>query len=162
MHPSICFSPLLTCMYRRASNKVLCRHSNSYSLLLLKFLTVLKIFGIYEDAQLTRGTFWDSMSRELGKKGQEYKNRCVVRSVCGPNISLSECIGARCARSLLEQRDAFLFRLCSRHMKDSSVPGVFQICPPMMQSRYVFQFRPRRATFFTAFLDSIASFVSWE
>ncbi|KAJ7237474.1 hypothetical protein B0H12DRAFT_1238216 [Mycena haematopus] len=40
---------------------------------------VLKIFGVYEDAQLTRGTFWDSMSRELGKKGQEYKDRCSLR-----------------------------------------------------------------------------------
>jgi hypothetical protein len=85
MHPSICFSPLLICMYRRASNKV-CRHNNWYSLLVLKVLTVLKIFGIYEDAQLTRGTFWDSMSRELGKKGQEYKNRCVVRSVWSQHL----------------------------------------------------------------------------
>ncbi|KAF7340238.1 UvrD-like helicase ATP-binding domain-containing protein [Mycena venus] len=39
----------------------------------------LKIFGIYRDAQLTRGTFWNSMSRELGKKGQEYKDRCAQR-----------------------------------------------------------------------------------
>ncbi|KAF8151966.1 hypothetical protein K438DRAFT_1778624 [Mycena galopus ATCC 62051] len=38
-----------------------------------------KIFGVYEDAQLTRGTFWDSMSRELGKKGQKYKDRCALR-----------------------------------------------------------------------------------
>ncbi|KAF7367491.1 UvrD-like helicase ATP-binding domain-containing protein [Mycena sanguinolenta] len=40
---------------------------------------MLKIFGVYEDAQLTRGTFWDSMSRELGKKGQEYQDRCSLR-----------------------------------------------------------------------------------
>ncbi|KAJ7794031.1 P-loop containing nucleoside triphosphate hydrolase protein, partial [Mycena olivaceomarginata] len=39
----------------------------------------LKVFGIYQNAQLTRGTFWDSMSRELGKKGQEYKYRCALR-----------------------------------------------------------------------------------
>ncbi|KAJ6544312.1 hypothetical protein B0H19DRAFT_1076434 [Mycena capillaripes] len=40
---------------------------------------VLKVFGIYQDAQLTRGTFWDSVSRELGKKGQVYKDRCTLR-----------------------------------------------------------------------------------
>ncbi|KAJ6569465.1 hypothetical protein B0H19DRAFT_938852 [Mycena capillaripes] len=40
---------------------------------------LLKVFGIYQKAQLTRGTFWDSMSRELGKKGQEYKDRCALR-----------------------------------------------------------------------------------
>ncbi|KAJ7356587.1 hypothetical protein DFH08DRAFT_1075732 [Mycena albidolilacea] len=40
---------------------------------------MLKIFGVYEEVQLTRGTFWDSMSRELGKKGQEYKDRCALR-----------------------------------------------------------------------------------
>jgi LmbE family N-acetylglucosaminyl deacetylase len=41
----------------------------------------LKVFGIYEKAQLSRGSFWDSMGRELGKKGEEYKERSVVRSV---------------------------------------------------------------------------------
>ncbi|KAJ7151710.1 hypothetical protein C8R46DRAFT_1357916 [Mycena filopes] len=39
----------------------------------------LKIFGVYQDAQLTRGTFWNSMSRELGKRGKEYKDRCAQR-----------------------------------------------------------------------------------
>ncbi|KAJ7843035.1 hypothetical protein B0H13DRAFT_2364932 [Mycena leptocephala] len=39
----------------------------------------LKVFGIYEKAQLSRGSFWDSMGRELGKKGEEYKERCIQR-----------------------------------------------------------------------------------
>ncbi|KAJ6573822.1 hypothetical protein DFH09DRAFT_1361892 [Mycena vulgaris] len=39
----------------------------------------LKVFGIYADAQLNRGSFWDSMSRELGKKGDEYRDRCTRR-----------------------------------------------------------------------------------
>ncbi|KAF8193621.1 hypothetical protein K438DRAFT_1761756 [Mycena galopus ATCC 62051] len=41
-----------------------------------------KVFGVYQDARLTRGTFWDSMSRELGKKGQEYKDRLLQQPVC--------------------------------------------------------------------------------
>ncbi|KAJ7037374.1 hypothetical protein C8F04DRAFT_1393598 [Mycena alexandri] len=46
----------------------------------------LKIFGVYEAAQLIRGTFWNSMSRELGKKGREYKDRCALRErVIGTN-----------------------------------------------------------------------------
>ncbi|KAJ7479971.1 hypothetical protein B0H11DRAFT_1725402, partial [Mycena galericulata] len=37
------------------------------------------VFGIYEDAQLSGGSFWESMSRQLGKKGEEYKDRCTRR-----------------------------------------------------------------------------------
>ncbi|KAJ7434686.1 P-loop containing nucleoside triphosphate hydrolase protein [Mycena galericulata] len=40
---------------------------------------MIKVFGIYEDAQLSGGSFWDSMSRQLGKKGEEYKDRCTRR-----------------------------------------------------------------------------------
>ncbi|KAJ7805519.1 P-loop containing nucleoside triphosphate hydrolase protein, partial [Mycena olivaceomarginata] len=43
----------------------------------------LKVFGIYEKAQLSRGSFWDSMGRELGKKGEEYKERCIQRQGAG-------------------------------------------------------------------------------
>ncbi|KAJ7293966.1 hypothetical protein C8J57DRAFT_1444990 [Mycena rebaudengoi] len=39
----------------------------------------IKIFGIYTHAQLGRVSFWDSMGRELGKKGKEYKERCAFR-----------------------------------------------------------------------------------
>ncbi|KAK6977441.1 UvrD-like helicase ATP-binding domain-containing protein, partial [Favolaschia claudopus] len=39
----------------------------------------IKVFGIYTEGQLTRASFWDSMSRELGQRGQEYKDRCGVR-----------------------------------------------------------------------------------
>ncbi|KAK7064846.1 UvrD-like helicase ATP-binding domain-containing protein [Favolaschia claudopus] len=39
----------------------------------------IKIFGMYREAQLTKSTFWNSMSRELGKRGQQYKDRCTLR-----------------------------------------------------------------------------------
>ncbi|KAJ7652111.1 hypothetical protein DFH06DRAFT_1094341 [Mycena polygramma] len=39
----------------------------------------LKVFGIYQYEQITRGTFWNSLSRQLEKKGQEYKDRCALR-----------------------------------------------------------------------------------
>ncbi|KAJ7222531.1 hypothetical protein GGX14DRAFT_429000 [Mycena pura] len=42
-----------------------------------------KVFGIYEKAQHSRGSFWDSMGRELGKKGEEYKERCIQRQGAG-------------------------------------------------------------------------------
>jgi hypothetical protein len=37
---------------------------------------VLKVFGIYEDEPVS-GSFWSSVGRELGKKGEEYKYRYV-------------------------------------------------------------------------------------
>ncbi|KAJ7671910.1 hypothetical protein B0H17DRAFT_1141332 [Mycena rosella] len=45
----------------------------------LKVETVLKVFGIYEHQQLSRGSFWHSMSRALEKKGEEYTDRCSRR-----------------------------------------------------------------------------------
>ncbi|KAJ7479993.1 hypothetical protein B0H11DRAFT_1263344 [Mycena galericulata] len=39
----------------------------------------IKIFGVYTHAQIGRVSFWDSMGRELGKKGKEYKERCAFR-----------------------------------------------------------------------------------
>ncbi|KAJ7139425.1 hypothetical protein C8R44DRAFT_764441 [Mycena epipterygia] len=39
----------------------------------------IKIFGVYTHAQIGRVSFWDSMGRELGKKGKEYKDRCAFR-----------------------------------------------------------------------------------
>jgi hypothetical protein len=35
----------------------------------------IKIFGVYTHAQIGRVSFWDTMGRELGKKGKEYKDR---------------------------------------------------------------------------------------
>ncbi|KAI0641201.1 hypothetical protein C8Q79DRAFT_992409 [Trametes meyenii] len=40
---------------------------------------VLRIFGIYTHAQLDR-RFWDCMSRQLERKGVEYKKRCIFRN----------------------------------------------------------------------------------
>ncbi|KAJ7222624.1 hypothetical protein GGX14DRAFT_558715 [Mycena pura] len=39
----------------------------------------IKIFGVYTHAQMGRVSFWDSIGRELGKKGKEYKDRCAFR-----------------------------------------------------------------------------------
>ncbi|KAJ6456165.1 hypothetical protein C8R45DRAFT_1187129 [Mycena sanguinolenta] len=39
----------------------------------------IKIFGVYTHAQIGRASFWDTMGRELGKKGKEYKDRCAFR-----------------------------------------------------------------------------------
>ncbi|KAK7064824.1 UvrD-like helicase ATP-binding domain-containing protein [Favolaschia claudopus] len=39
----------------------------------------IKIFGVYTHAQIGRVSFWDSMGRELGKKGKEYKDRVAYR-----------------------------------------------------------------------------------
>ncbi|KAI0327262.1 hypothetical protein GY45DRAFT_1428013 [Cubamyces sp. BRFM 1775] len=49
---------------------------------------VLRIFGIYTHAQLDR-RFWDCMSRQLERKGAEYRKRCTYRSrpqVSGDNV----------------------------------------------------------------------------
>ena len=40
---------------------------------------VLRIFGIYTHAQLDR-RFWDCMSRQLERKGAEYRKRFVSRA----------------------------------------------------------------------------------
>ncbi|OBZ79119.1 hypothetical protein A0H81_00134 [Grifola frondosa] len=40
---------------------------------------VLRIFGIYTHAQLDH-RFWDCMGQQLGRKGKEYRQRCVFRN----------------------------------------------------------------------------------
>ncbi|KAJ7671947.1 hypothetical protein B0H17DRAFT_1208872 [Mycena rosella] len=40
----------------------------------------IKIFGVYTHTQIARVSFWDSMGRELGKKGKEYRDRCAFRT----------------------------------------------------------------------------------
>ena len=40
---------------------------------------VVKVFGIYTHAQLDK-RLWDSISRQLTKKGSEYRRRCLFRN----------------------------------------------------------------------------------
>ncbi|KAF8222237.1 hypothetical protein L208DRAFT_1381918 [Tricholoma matsutake] len=40
---------------------------------------VIKIFGIYTHAQIDK-RLWDSMGRQLGRKGKEYRDRCTFRN----------------------------------------------------------------------------------
>ncbi|KAF9493953.1 hypothetical protein BDN71DRAFT_1027051 [Pleurotus eryngii] len=40
---------------------------------------VIRVFGIYTHAQLDHSRFWDSLARHIGKKGKEYRDRCVYR-----------------------------------------------------------------------------------
>jgi hypothetical protein len=60
---------------------------------LLTFLPVIKIFGIYTHAQIDR-RLWDSMGRQLGRKGKEYRDRCTIRNRphhAGDNVILPAC-----------------------------------------------------------------------
>jgi hypothetical protein len=41
-------------------------------------LSVICVYGIYTHAQLDK-RFWDSMSFQLGRKGKEYRRRCIHR-----------------------------------------------------------------------------------
>ncbi|KAL0950586.1 hypothetical protein HGRIS_007378 [Hohenbuehelia grisea] len=50
---------------------------------------VIRIFGIYTHTQLKHGKVWDSISRQLSKKGKEYRRRCIFRNspvVPGDNV----------------------------------------------------------------------------
>jgi hypothetical protein len=40
---------------------------------------VIKIFGVYTHAQIDK-RLWDSMGRQLGRKGKEYRDRCTFRN----------------------------------------------------------------------------------
>ncbi|KAL4268195.1 UvrD-like helicase ATP-binding domain-containing protein [Pleurotus pulmonarius] len=42
-------------------------------------LNFIRVFGIYTHAQLAHSRFWDSLARHIGKKGKEYRDRCVYR-----------------------------------------------------------------------------------
>ena len=42
-------------------------------------VVVIKIFGIYTHAQIDK-RLWDSMGRQLGRKGKEYRDRCTFRN----------------------------------------------------------------------------------
>ncbi|KAJ7153648.1 P-loop containing nucleoside triphosphate hydrolase protein, partial [Mycena filopes] len=39
----------------------------------------LKVFGVYEEANIIRRSFWTSLGYELGKRGDGYKDRCTRR-----------------------------------------------------------------------------------
>lgn len=54
---------------------------------------VVKVFGIYTHAQLDK-RLWDSMSRQLTKKGSEYRRRCLFRNqpaVVGDKVYTPAC-----------------------------------------------------------------------
>jgi hypothetical protein len=54
---------------------------------------VIKIFGIYTHAQIDK-RLWDSMGRQLGRKGKEYRDRCTFRNRphhAGDNVILPAC-----------------------------------------------------------------------
>jgi hypothetical protein len=60
---------------------------------LLIFLPVIKIFGIYTHAQIDK-RLWDSMGRQLGRKGKEYRDKCTFRNRphhVGDNVILPAC-----------------------------------------------------------------------
>ena len=43
--------------------------------------TALRIFGVYSHAEMDRmGSFWEAVSRDLGRQGQRYRDRYVQRS----------------------------------------------------------------------------------
>ena len=54
---------------------------------------VIKIFGIYTHAQIDK-RLWDSMGRQLGRKGKEYRDRCTFRNRphhVGDNVIMPAC-----------------------------------------------------------------------
>ena len=48
----------------------------------MQFLTwtVIRMFGIFTLAQLHHGQFWDSLSRQLQRRGSDYIDRCTFRN----------------------------------------------------------------------------------
>ncbi|KAF8151989.1 hypothetical protein K438DRAFT_1988110 [Mycena galopus ATCC 62051] len=112
----------------------------------------IKIFGVYTHAQMGRVSFWDSMGRELGKKGKEYKDRCAFRkrpqtagdNVFSPSIFPAPAevrvVPTGCAPDLppddLEQMQSLLLKSVhfSQSLLDSIIAGrdasfVLQISP---------------------------------
>jgi hypothetical protein len=41
---------------------------------------VIRIFGLFTLAQLHHGHFWDSLSRQLQRRGPDYIDRCTFRN----------------------------------------------------------------------------------
>ena len=57
---------------------------------------VVKIFGVYTHAQIDN-RLWDSVGYQLGKKGKEYRRRCIFRSRPrnkGDNVYMPACFPA--------------------------------------------------------------------
>ena len=44
------------------------------------YLSVIRVFGIFTRAQLHHETFWDNLSQQLQRRGQEYIGRCTFRN----------------------------------------------------------------------------------
>ncbi|KAJ7801958.1 hypothetical protein B0H14DRAFT_3782099 [Mycena olivaceomarginata] len=74
-----CHTPKVACEPLPAQIDSATRRPNNKCMSRTELQAALKVFGIYEKAQLSHGSFWDSMGRELGKKGEEYKKRCIQR-----------------------------------------------------------------------------------
>ena len=54
-------------------------------------MTVIRIFGILTLAQLHHAQFWDSLSRQLQRRGRDYVERCTFRNKplsAGDNVIL--------------------------------------------------------------------------
>jgi len=49
-------------------------------LMLSPTLTVIRMFGTFAYAQLIRGRFWDTLSRQLQHRGPDYVERCTFRN----------------------------------------------------------------------------------
>ena len=43
-------------------------------------LAVIRMFGIFTHAQLGRGRFWDTLSRQLEHRGPDYVERCTFQN----------------------------------------------------------------------------------
>lgn len=54
-------------------------------------LAVIRVFGIFTLAQLHHGKFWDTLSRQLQRRGSDYVDRCTFRDKplsAGDNVIL--------------------------------------------------------------------------
>ena len=44
------------------------------------YLSVIRVFGVFTRAQLHHESFWDNLSQQLQRRGQEYIERCTFRN----------------------------------------------------------------------------------
>ena len=60
------------------------------------YAIVIRIFGIYTHAQMDQ-RLWDSIGQQLGRKGKEYRRRCIYRNRplhAGDNVFTPACFPA--------------------------------------------------------------------
>ena len=43
-------------------------------------LSVIRVFGVFTRTQIHRRSFWDNLSQQLQRRGQEYIERCTFRN----------------------------------------------------------------------------------